>query len=62
MPKSQKHAEFPAGDGLGMTQKRAPRKFKAEATEMQGQKLFFGKARCDACNPTPYYTTIHART
>ena len=24
--------------------------------EMQGQKLFFGKARCAECHPAPFYT------
>jgi cytochrome c peroxidase len=30
----------------------------AEATEgeRRGQALFFGKARCRACHPAPYYT------
>lgn len=29
---------------------------KATRTELQGQALFFGKARCFVCHPAPYYT------
>jgi cytochrome c peroxidase len=29
---------------------------KATEPEMQGQALFFGKAKCAACHPAPYYT------
>jgi cytochrome c peroxidase len=28
---------------------------KSSAQEMRGQELFFGKARCGACHPAPYY-------
>jgi cytochrome c peroxidase len=28
---------------------------KATESEMRGQKLFFGKARCAECHPAPYY-------
>src|SRR5205807_5748511 len=38
-----------------------PKKFKADAHEMCGQELFFGKAKCASCHPAPYYTdnTMH---
>jgi cytochrome c peroxidase len=29
---------------------------KATETELQGQELFFNKARCAECHPAPYYT------
>jgi cytochrome c peroxidase len=29
---------------------------KATATELRGEALFFGKARCAACHPAPFYT------
>jgi len=29
---------------------------KATESEMQGEKLFFGKAKCSTCHPAPYYT------
>jgi len=28
----------------------------ASEAEMRGQKVFFGKGRCDVCHPAPYYT------
>ena len=32
------------------------KKFAADSPEMQGQKLFFGKAQCATCHPAPFYT------
>lgn len=29
---------------------------KATASDLEGQKLFFGKAQCSVCHPAPYYT------
>ena len=29
---------------------------KASASELHGQEIFFGKARCAGCHPAPYYT------
>lgn len=29
---------------------------KADRTEMRGQEIFFGKAKCGYCHPAPYYT------
>jgi cytochrome c peroxidase len=29
---------------------------KATESEIRGQKVFFGKSRCDVCHPAPYYT------
>ncbi|MBU1056423.1 MAG: cytochrome B6 [Proteobacteria bacterium] len=36
-------------------------KAKAEPSEMRGEMLFNGKARCSSCHPAPYYTdnTMH---
>jgi cytochrome c peroxidase len=28
---------------------------KASESELRGEKLFFGKARCSTCHPAPYY-------
>ncbi len=47
---------FPPAPGLEIDGKLDPRKFKADSPELQGQKLFFGKARCAECHPAPYYT------
>ena len=34
---------------------------KATESEIRGQELFFGKAKCSVCHPAPYYTdnTMH---
>jgi cytochrome c peroxidase len=46
--------DFPPAPKLGIDGKLDPRK--ADAAEMRGQQLFFGKARCSECHPAPYYT------
>jgi cytochrome c peroxidase len=46
--------DFPPAPKLGIDGKLDPRK--ADAAEMRGQQLFFGKARCGECHPAPYYT------
>jgi len=56
MAEMQNLLNFPPAPGLGIDGKLDPRKFKADSPEMQGQKLFFGKARCAECHPAPYYT------
>lgn len=52
---------FPPAPSLGWDGKLDPKKFAADSPEMQGQKLFFGKAQCATCHPAPYYTdnTMH---
>jgi cytochrome c peroxidase len=56
MAEVQNLLNFPPAPGLGIDGKLDPRKFNADSPEMQGQKLFFGKARCAECHPAPYYT------
>jgi cytochrome c peroxidase len=56
MSEAQNLLDFPPAPNLGIDGKLNPRKFAAEAPEMRGQKLFFGKARCAECHPAPYYT------
>ena len=46
--------DFPPAPKLGIDGKLAPRK--ADTTELRGQQLFFGKARCAECHPAQYYT------
>ena len=47
---------FPPAKGLGVDGKLDPRQFTEGSLEMQGQKLFFGKAQCSTCHPAPWYT------
>jgi len=56
MAEVQSLLTFPPAPGLGIDGKLDPRKFKADSPEFHGQTLFFGKARCAACHPAPYYT------
>jgi cytochrome c peroxidase len=56
MSEVQNLLNFPPAPGLGLDGKLNPRKFKADAPEMRGQALFFGKAACATCHPAPYYT------
>jgi cytochrome c peroxidase len=53
--------DFPPAPGLDPFGKLDPRKFASDSPEMQGQELFFGKAKCASCHPAPYYTdnTMH---
>jgi cytochrome c peroxidase len=46
--------DFPPAPKLGIDGKLDPRK--ATASEMRGQDLFFGKAKCASCHTAPYYT------
>jgi len=46
--------DFPPAPKLGIDGKLDPRR--ADAAEMRGQQLFFGKARCAECHQAPYYT------
>jgi cytochrome c peroxidase len=56
MAEMQELFDFPPAPGLGWDGKLDPKKFGADSPEMQGQKLFFGKARCAECHPAPFYT------
>jgi len=46
--------DFPPADKLNIYGELD--KAKASQSEMRGEKLFNGKARCAACHPGPYYT------
>ncbi|HJT78449.1 MAG TPA: cytochrome B6 [Gemmataceae bacterium] len=56
MGEVQELFDFPPAPGLGWDGKLDPKKFKEDSPEMQGQKLFFGKAQCSVCHPAPFYT------
>jgi cytochrome c peroxidase len=56
MGEVQNLLDFPPAPGLGWDGKLDPNKFAADSPEMQGQNLFFGKARCATCHPAPFYT------
>jgi cytochrome c peroxidase len=55
MSEFQELLDFPPAR-LGVDGKLDPHDFAADSAEMQGQKLFFGKARCAECHPAPFYT------
>jgi len=46
--------DFPPAPKLGIDGMLHPKR--ASAAELRGQALFFGKAKCGACHPAPYYT------
>jgi len=54
MAEFQEILDFPPAPKLGWDGKLDPKK--ASASEMRGQQIFFGKARCAECHPAPYYT------
>ena len=54
MAEFQEILDFPPAPKLGIDGKLDPRK--ATASEMRGQELFFGKAKCASCHTAPYYT------
>jgi len=56
MAEVQELLDFPPAPGLGLDGKLDPRKLGPDTLEMQGQKLFFGKAQCSTCHPAPFYT------
>lgn len=56
MAEVQNLLDFPPAPGLGWDGKLDPNKFAPDSPEMQGQALFFGKARCSECHPAPFYT------
>ena len=59
MAEFQELLDFPPAPKLDIYGMLDPKK--ATVSEMRGQKLFFGKAKCSACHPAPYYTdnTMH---
>jgi cytochrome c peroxidase len=61
MAEFQNLLDFPPAPALGWDGKLDPKKFSESTSEMKGQKLFFGKARCAECHPAPFYTdnTLH---
>ncbi|MCF8082746.1 MAG: cytochrome B6 [Deltaproteobacteria bacterium] len=54
MAQIQNMFDFPPAPKLNVFGKLDPDK--ATDQEMMGQKVFFGKARCAACHPAPFYT------
>lgn len=59
MAEFQELLDFPPAPKLGIDGKLDPAL--ASESEMRGQELFFGKAKCADCHPAPYYTdnTMH---
>lgn len=59
MAEFQALLDFPAAPKLGIDGLLDPAL--ASAEELRGQEIFFGKAKCGACHPAPYYTdnTMH---
>ncbi len=59
MAELQELLDFPPAPKLNIYGMLDPKK--ATESEMRGQELFFGKAKCSVCHPAPYYTdnTMH---
>lgn len=54
MAEFQELLDFPPAPKLNIYGKLD--KKKASESEMRGEELFFGKTKCSACHPAPYYT------
>jgi cytochrome c peroxidase len=54
MAEFQELLDFPPAPKLNVFGKLDSRK--ANKSELRGQELFFGKAKCSECHPAPYYT------
>jgi len=54
MAEFQALLDFPPATKLNVFGTLNPQK--ATPAELRGQKVFFGKGRCDVCHPAPYYT------
>jgi cytochrome c peroxidase len=54
MAEFQELLDFPPAPKLRIDGKLDPKK--ATPSEMRGQEVFFGKAKCADCHPAPYYT------
>ena len=56
MAEMQELFDFPPAPKLGIDGMLDPAK--ATDAELRGQAVFFGKGRCSACHPAPYYTDL----
>ena len=56
MSEVQALLDFPPAPKLGIDGRLDPAR--ATAAEMRGQALFFGKANCGSCHPSPNYTDL----
>lgn len=54
MAEVQEILDFPPAPKLDIYGKLDPKK--SSESELRGQELFFGKAKCSVCHPAPYYT------
>lgn len=54
MAEFQELLDFPPAPKLDIYGKLDPKK--ATESELRGQEIFFGKAKCAVCHPAPYYT------
>ena len=54
MAEFQELLDFPPAPKLDIYGKLDPKK--ATESEVRGQEIFFGKAKCAVCHPAPYYT------
>ncbi|MGO9568734.1 MAG: cytochrome B6 [Desulfomonilaceae bacterium] len=54
MAEFQEILDFPLAPKLDIYGKVDPKK--ASESEVRGQEIFFGKAKCAVCHPAPYYT------
>jgi len=54
MAEFQELLDFPPAPKLDVLGRLDPTK--ATESELRGERLFFGKAKCSACHPAPYYT------
>lgn len=54
MAEFQEILDFPPAPKLDIYGKLDPAK--SSELEIKGQEIFFGKAKCSACHPAPYYT------
>ncbi len=61
MAEFQEILDFPPAPKLGMDGSGKLDPTKASQSELRGETLFFGKAKCGTCHPGPYYTdnTMH---
>ncbi len=56
MGEFQNILDFPPAPKLDIYGKLDPKK--ASEAELRGQEIFFGKAKCAVCHPSPYYTDL----
>jgi cytochrome c peroxidase len=53
MAQLQNMLDFPPAPKLNVVGRLDPRR--ASESELNGEKLFFGKAQCSVCHPAPFY-------